>query len=168
MKHQKLSIERKQLSDEDIDLLTYELLPKYKRNFVYISLIFVFSIPILPFFPAKHTHKTLVQSMSYEMAVCVSTFLVLLAIAGIYYFGVFLINKDFKGGFKSIYRTRVSRKVRKSNTKFILEINERPKSIISKIELNKDDFDEWQKHDIIEINYLERSGEILSYKKIIE
>lgn len=106
--------------------------------------------------------------MSYEMAVCVSTFLVLLAIAGIYYFGVFLINKDFKGGFKSIYRTRVSRKVRKSNTKFILEINERPKSIISKIELNKDDFDEWQKHDIIEINYLERSGEILSYKKIIE
>ena len=168
VKQQKLSIERKQLSEEDIDLLTYELLPRYKRNITYASLIFVLLIPILPFFPAKHTSKTLVQSMTYDKALLISVLLVSLIIASLYYFGIYLMRKEVESGCKFVYQTVISKKTCEGNTKFIIELADRPKSVKAKIKLNKEDFYEWQKNDIIEINYLERSGEILSYKKIIQ
>jgi hypothetical protein len=157
---------KQELTDEDIDLLTYELLPKYKRNTTYASLIFVLLIPILPFFPAKHTHKTLVQSMTYDKALIISALIATILISLTYYFGIYLMKKDVETGYKYIFRTTIIRKTWKNNTKFELELADRPKNVRSKIKLNKEDFYTWLKNDTIEIDYLERSGEILSYRKI--
>lgn len=76
------------------------------------------------------------------------------------------MKKDVETGCKFVYRTVVSKKTWKSNNKFVIELADRPKSVKAEIRLNEEDFYEWQKDDIIEINYLKRSGEILSYKKI--
>ena len=165
MSKKEISMEKKPFTEKDTDLLTYELIPKTRRNVIYASLIFLLGIPLLPFFPAKNTHKMLVQSMSYNKSLLVSTVIVLLLISPLWY-GVYRLKKDMQSGYKCVFRTPVAKKYWKSNSKFTIELVERPKGVKSRIELDKDEFYNWQKNDIIEINYLARSGEILSFEKI--
>jgi hypothetical protein len=151
-----------------MDLLTYDIVPKAKKNFIYASVIFVVMIPIFPFFPAKHTRKLLVQSMSYEKALLVSCSIVLMLIAVLYYFSIYLLHKDISLGYKLVCKTRISRKKWKNRNKFILELSERPKNFRSEIELDGQHFYDWLKDDVIEICYLKHTGDILSYKKLTD
>lgn len=47
-----ITIEKKEFSKDDIDLLKHGILPKNKKSTFYACLIFFSLIPIMPFLPA--------------------------------------------------------------------------------------------------------------------
>jgi hypothetical protein len=161
----RLKIEKIAFSQSDIDLLTYDLVPKTKRNTFYASLIFLALIPIMPFLPARITHKTLVQSMTYESAFIVYCFVNGLVIWAIYYLGIVCLKRDVSEGCKYQYRTQVVSKSRRGFNDFELELAVRPKNV-SKMMLPNKEFNKWHQGEVLEIEYLKRSGTILAYKKV--
>ncbi len=84
----------------------------------------------------------------------------------VYYFGIVQLMRDINHGQKCRYRTRVERKFWRGDEKFELELESRPKNVREKIFLDKSEFYKWFKTDLIEIEYLIRTGRILIYRKV--
>lgn len=163
---QNTDIEKFDFSDDDIDLLKFKILPKTRKNVFYACLIFFLLIPIMPFLPARITNRSAIESTNYKTALLIFFILNGLAIFGIYYLGIVLLNRDINQGYKYIHRTKILRKTWKGNKKFEIEITERPKVMSEKIILNKSEFYNWFAKDLLEIEYLPKTGKILRYKKI--
>ena len=89
-----LTINKIAFTENDIDLLDYKILPRTKKNVFYACLIFFLLIPIMPFLPARISHKALIQSLSYEKALVIFCIANGLVMFGIYYIGIVLLNKD--------------------------------------------------------------------------
>lgn len=159
-------IKKEAFSKDDINLLTYEILPKDKKGTLYASLIFFLLIPIMPFLPARITSHSLIQSMSYEKALLIFTILNGLVIFGIYYVNIVLLNRDINEGYKYSYKTKITNKIYRGSKQFEIIIAERPKNITMKFLLNNDDCSNWVKNDTLEITFLKRTGKVLSFRKI--
>ena len=153
-------------NNDDIDLLKIKILPKRRKTVFYACLIFLILIPIMPFLPARGTQRAAVESTNYKTALLIFCILNGLAIFGIYYLGIVLLNRDINQGYKHIYRTKILRKTWKGNNKFEIEITERPKVVSENIILKKTEFYNWFANDILEIEYLPKTGTILRYNKI--
>lgn len=104
--------------------------------------------------------------MNYEKALIIFTILNGLVIFGIYYINIVLLNKDINEGYKYIYRTKITEKAWRGNNEFEMIISERPKNVITKLLLNKDNCSNWVKNDELEITFLKRTGKILSFNRI--
>lgn len=161
-----LNIEKSSFTNNDIDLLTYEILPKTKKNVFYGCLIFFLLIPIMPFLPARITARSAIQTLNYETALVMFVIVNGLVIFGIYYLGIVLLNKDINEGYKYVYRTKILNKTWKGDNEFKIEITERPKNVTEKITSIITECNNWLEGDFLEIEYLQRTGRILSYTKI--
>jgi hypothetical protein len=161
-----ITIKQKAFSKDDIDLLTYEILPKNKKTTFYACLVFFLLIPIMPFLPARITNHSLIQTISYEKALIVFTVMNGLTIFGIYYLGIVHLNRDINEGYKYIYRTKITKKVWRGNNEFEMIIAERPKNVTMKFLLNKDDCSNWVENDVLEITFLKRTGKVLSFNRL--
>jgi hypothetical protein len=160
-----INIEKKSFSKDDIDLLIYEILPSQRKSTFRACLIFFLLIPIMPFLPARITHNSLIQRMSFENALLVFTVINGLTIFLIYHLGITLLNRDIDEGYKYCYRTKIIQKVWRGNNEFEMVIKERPKNVNMKFVLNKDLCTNWIENDILEITFLKRTGRVLSFNK---
>lgn len=161
-----LTSNKSEFTETDIDKIVYEILPKAKKNVLYVCLIFFLLIPTMPFLPAKISHNSMIQWLSYEEALAISCVANGLVIFYIYYSGIIRLNKDIDEGHKYLYTTRLLRKTWKGNNNFEIELSKRPESLREKIIVSKDEFYNWYKNDLLEIEYLKRTGRILAYRKI--
>lgn len=159
-------IEKKAFSKHDIDLLNYDILPKKKKAILNNSFYLLLFIPFAPFLPAPITSKAMIQPLSYEKALLITVIVILFLIFGIYYTGIILLEKDINEGYKYIYKTRILEKSWRGDNKFEIKISERPKKVIMKFLLDKDDCINWTENDILEIEFLKRSGDVLSFKNL--
>lgn len=90
------------LSDDEISHLRGFVLPKTRRNFFLLCLIYLAMLPILPYFPAKITQRTLIERMDYWSAIelCCWAFGLLLCL--LYYLAVVRLKQDIRQGKKHI------------------------------------------------------------------
>jgi len=154
------------LSDDEISHLTRSVLPKTNRNFFLLCLIYLAMLPILPYFPARITHRTLIERMDYWSAIelCCWSFGLFLCL--LYYIAVVRLKQDIRGGKKRIYRTPIINKRWKGTKKIEILIGHRPPGLAEKIILDSKEYYNWLKGDILEIEYLAKSGQLIRYSKV--
>ncbi len=89
-----------------------------------------------------------------------------LIIYGIYYYNIVCLKKDINEGYKYFYRTEISDKIYNGSKKFEVKITERPKNLTKHFLMYSDECPNWSKDDILEIEFLKRTGTVLKVRNI--
>ena len=166
---QKINIDKKIFSKEDINLLTYEIAPKEKKA-TYIGCLIIFLIiPITPFMGNRYDllrRHMPIRHIDYESAVIFAALFMGLIIYALYYKGIICLNKDIEEGYKYVYSTKITEKAWRGDNQFEMIITERPKNLNKKFLFNKDDCTNLTQNDYLEIHFLKRTRIVLSYQII--
>jgi len=152
---------------QDLDQINGTIKPKRWKAIFAISLGALAFCFLLPFFPGKHTPLSPYREGTYWHAFAFYLIFFSASMLLIYYRFIAGINQDLRDGEKIVARLPVKVK----NTlifggKFELIFDKERLLHTPKITLPKEELDGWQEGDLVEINLLYKSGEILNYKKV--
>ena len=151
---------------KDEIFLDEDLLPKGKKAFLRIVILFTFLTFIAPYLPGKFGQKALIQRMSYVDAFLWFGLFFSLLIFYAYYKIIVCLKKDILEGYKYVYQTKINRKSRINNDKYEIRLQLNPDRNRQKIYLSKPECNEWQVGDSIEVEFLKRMGTFLILKNI--
>lgn len=153
---------------EDLDQIKGTIKPKHTKALLTLSLVSLCLCFLLPFMPGRHTYD---QSAYHEgnywhafvfYMIFFSAMMVL-----IYYRFIMGINQDLRDGEKIVARLPVKIK----NTlvfggRFKLIFDRGRLLHTPEITIPKTEIDNWKQGDLVDLELLYKSGEILSYKKV--
>lgn len=159
-------IQQLSFTNEDKIFLNDELLPKYKRTFILLAVIFMVLTFIAPYMSGKTAQKPLIYKMDYVNAVLIFGLFFSLIVWRAYYCWIVRLKKDINEGYKYIYQTKIERKSRINNDKYEIRLQLNPDRNGQKIYLKRPECNEWQVGDNIEVEFLKRTGTFLILKNI--
>ena len=154
-----------ELSQEDIDLITYEIMPLAKKGLYVTILIFLIMAFIIPF-SSKNGMPSAGATGNYWEAF--TGFLIF----GSVYIAVFivrpllLLKMDFDSNRKKTIELEVLKKIRTNNEKFVIKCKKSSIKLKGDIILDKAEFYNWWKGDKLIVDYLIRTKLIIGFKKI--
>jgi len=154
---------------EDLKKINGTIKPGHVKAMCVISLVLLALSFLLPFMPGKHSPLSPYQDGTYWHAF---TFYVIVFAAMtmlFYYRYIMSINQDLRDGEKIVARLPV--KIKNTwipGNKFNLIFDKSRLLHTPKITLPKTEIDKWREGDLVDLELLYKSGEILNYKKVIE
>ena len=152
---------------EDLDQINGTIKPKHRKTLFVLSLGALALCFLLPFFPGKHGRLSPYLEGTYWHAFTFYLIFFSASMLLVYYRLIMGLNQDLRDGEKIVGTIPVKIK----NTlifggKFALIFEKGRLLHTPKITLPKEELDNWQEGDLVEINLLYKSGEILNYKKV--
>jgi hypothetical protein len=155
-----------ELTQENVDLITYEMLPLAKKNLYIAILAFTIMAFIFPFSGGRND----VPSPN-------STGLYWEAFVGFLIFGfvyvcffivrpILLLTKDLNSNRKKTIELEVLQKIRTNNAKFVIKYKKTPIKLKGDIILDKTEFYNWWKGDKLIVDYLIKTKLIIGFRKV--
>lgn len=155
-----------ELSNEDVDLITYEMLPLAKKNLYQIILVFTIAVFIFPFSGGKYGEASPNSTGHYWEAFVV---FVIVAIVYVCFFivrPILLLTMDLNSNRKKTIELEVFQKIRTNNAKFVIKCKKTSIKLKGDIILDKTEFYNWWKGDRLIVDYLIKTKLIVGFRKI--
>ncbi|QNN43375.1 hypothetical protein [Pedobacter roseus] len=155
-----------ELSSEDVDLITYEMLPLAKKNLYTIILVFTIAVFIFPFSGGKNGEPSPNSTGHYWEAFVV---FVIVAIVYVCFFivrPIVLLTMDLNSNRKKTIELEVLQKIRTNNAKFVIKCKKTPVKLNGDIILDKSEFYNWWKGDKLMVDYLIKTKLIIGFRKV--
>jgi predicted membrane channel-forming protein YqfA (hemolysin III family) len=161
------------LTTQDVLFVKEKVLPKNRRMLAFVAFILFAISVVVPFLPTGGKFSRSSPS-AYESGNFVFAFGVALLIFGLiwfslYYKDIICVKRDLRQGKKVILRLALLRKNKISGSRYelILANSSKGKTKISeKITIEKGEFYQWVKGDIVEVGLLPEGGTILHYQNL--
>ena len=154
-----------ELSQDDVDLITYEMLPKAKKSLYKVILSFLVFAFIFPFSSKDSRPSPDAEGNYWEAFV---GFLIL-GLVYVFFFivrPILLLKIDLNSIRKKAVELEVLQKIRTNNAKFVIKCKKTPLKLKGDIILDKTDFYNWWKGDKLIVDYLIKSKLIIGFKKV--
>lgn len=153
---------------EDLTLINEKIRPKNRKTFIVFSLGSLCLCFLFPFLPGKHTYD---QSAYNEGIYWHAFFFYLIVFSAmmalIYYRFISSLSQDLRDGEKIV--ARLSVKIKNTSNldgRFKLIFDRGRLLHTPKIILPGSEISNWQEGDLVDLELLYKSGEILNYKKV--
>lgn len=152
------------ITADEVELIDQKIKPRNKRFALYVFLgLLVFSF-ITPFITGRYVRVSAYDRGEYFSALMIALFIFMLLSWYFYYQVVVCLNKDLQEGKKHIAAVKILSKKKVTDDTYEVVLDKGKLNIDKKITIPVADAYKWIKGDFVEVQFLKRSGTVLSYK----